>query len=246
MLRPTRMMDISELAHADKPYSIMRSENQISVIDEKFYCPIHTSSHILEVIKPKRHLSHLSSITKQSFMKFTFSIILIGFCYTLSALGQSTLINASITLTSPAPTCSFVRNTQLTFGSVEKPGTGTASVVVNAQTGQRTSNGVTASGDASVGQMHLSGSNVANYSVSRSFPSNLSKSTDQLTFSGTWSQSTTSGSGYSTISGTSYSGTASGTSFSRYFRFGGTVSGINISDASGTYTGTITATATCS
>ncbi len=191
---------------------------------------------------------HIHHNRINTLMRYTLLFILFNFWSVFPTVGQSLSVSASITLTSPAPTCSFTRDSHLSFGSVEKPSSGTGSVAVNAQTGARTISGVSGGGGTTIGQLRLTGSNVANYSVSRSFPSDLTQSTDALTFSGTWSQSTSPTSGYSSISGTSYSGTASGagTSFSRYFRFGGTVSGIDLSDQNGTYTGTITATGTCS
>ena len=160
-------------------------------------------------------------------------------------LGQDT-VPVSITLSAPSPSCSFSRDASLSFGTVEKPGTGSGSVAINAQNGARSS-ALTVSGSRSVGQARLTGRNVATYTVSRTFPSTLTKGAGSLSFSGTWAQSSSSNSSYSLISGTSYSGTASGagSSFTRYFRFGGTVSGIDLNDGDGTYTGTITASVSC-
>ena len=161
-------------------------------------------------------------------------------------LGQSTTVPASITLSAPSASCTLTQGASLSFGTVEKPGTGSGSVAINAQTGSRSST-LTISGSKSVGQARLTGQNVASYTVTSTFPTTLTKSSDNLSYRGTWAQSSSSNSGYSSISGTSYSGTASGagTSFTRHFRFGGTVSGIDLNDANGTYTGTITASATC-
>jgi len=221
---------------------------QSILLHDRNRCRVFYHDMVLQVeqigcLSKKFHSTDLFQITQ---MRHTLALILLGFGYVLPTVGQSVSVNASITLTSPKPTCSFTRDSHLSFGSVEKPGGGTGSVIINAQTGTRTVSGVSESGSIAVGQLRLTGSNVANYSVSRSFPSTLTKSTDQLTFSGAWSQSSSAGSGYSSISGASYSGAAGGSSFTRYFRFGGTVSGIDSSDPSGTYTGTITATATCS
>ena len=187
----------------------------------------------------------LSSLTQISMRVTLIFIFLSVLC--LPVQSQSASITASISLSAPAPSCSFSRQSQLNYGTLEKPASGSASVVINAQTGARTSTGSSAGGPSSVGHASLAGSNVANYTVLRSFPSNLTNSSDQLTFSGAWSQSSSSGSGYTAISGASYSGSAggAGTSFTHHFRFGGTVSGIDINDANGTYTGTISATGTC-
>ena len=178
-------------------------------------------------------------------MKSPITLLLLALWWAIPMLGQVT-VRTSITLSAPSPTCSLSRDAELSFGTVEKPGTGSGSVVINAQTGVRSTT-LTISGSGSVGQASLRGSHVATYTVSRTFPSALKKGNDDLGFSGTWAQSTSSNSGYSSISGTSYSGTASGagTSFTRYFRFGGTVSGIDLSDGNGTYTGSITASASC-
>ena len=178
-------------------------------------------------------------------MKFPITLFLLALWWAIPMLGQVT-VPVSITLSAPSPTCTFSGNVSLIFGTVEKPGTGSGSVVINAQTGVRSTT-LTVSGSKSVGQVRLSGDHVATYTVSRTFPSALKKGTDDLGFSGTWAQSTSANSGYSSISGTSYSGTAggAGTDFTRFFRFGGTVSGIDLSDGDGTYTGTITASASC-
>ena len=178
-------------------------------------------------------------------MKSPITLFLLALWWAIPLFGQVS-VPASITLSTPSPSCSFSRDASLSFGTVEKPGTGNGSVAINAQTGARSS-ALTVSGSKSVGQARLTGTNVATYTVSRTFPSTLTKSAASLSFSGTWAQSSSSNSSYSLISGSSYSGTASGagSSFTRYFRFGGTVSGIDLNDGDGTYTGTITASVSC-
>ena len=160
---------------------------------------------------------------------------------------QSTSVTAAITLVTPAPSCAFSVTSDLDFGIAEKPSLGTASVTISATSGTRSANGAAVSGTSSVGQVRLAGSNVATYSVSSSFPSTLSSSSDNLSFSGSWAQSSSSSSGYSSVSGGSYSGTSGGvgSTFTRYFRFGGQVSGISLNDASESYSGTISTSATC-
>lgn len=173
--------------------------------------------------------------------------IAFGPLHTMTALAQSRTVTAEITLVSPSPSCSFSSGSDLDYGSAEKPGTGSGSVSISATTGTRSASGTTVSGSSSVGQVRLAGSNVSSYTVSRSFPSSLTFGSHSLSFSGNWAQSSNSSSGYSSISGGSYSGNAggAGTSFSRYFRFGGRVSGISLTDGNGTYDGTISASATC-
>jgi hypothetical protein len=178
-------------------------------------------------------------------MKSPITLFLLALWWAIPMLGQVT-VPVSITLSAPSPSCSLSRDAALSFGTVEKPGTGSGSVAINAQTGARSST-LTVSGSKSVGQARLTGTNVNSYTVSRTFPSTLTKGNDDLSYSGTWAQSSSSNSSYSSISGSSYSGTpgGAGTSFTHYFRFGGTVSGIALSDADGTYTGTITASVSC-
>ncbi len=156
-------------------------------------------------------------------------------------------VDVDIDLVNPPPTCSFTLQSHLAYGTAEKPGSGSASVTINAVNGSRSASGTTASGSSSVGQVRLSGSNVASYAVTRTFPSSLTRSGGSLPFSGTWAQSASQGSGYAAVSGASYNGTAggAGSSFIRYFRFGGTTSGIDLSDPNGSYTGTISTSATC-
>ena len=161
--------------------------------------------------------------------------------------GDNATVDVEISLTSPPPTCSFASQSNLDYGTAEKPTSGSGSVTISATSGARSASGTSVSGSHSVGQVRLSGSNVSSYVVSRSFPSSLTRSGGSLPFSGAWAQSASSGSGYQTIGGASYSGSGggAGSSFSRYFRFGGTASGISIGDPNGLYDATITVSASC-
>ncbi len=165
----------------------------------------------------------------------------------LPALAQSANVDVEVTLEAPGASCTFTVNSDLDFGGVEKPTTGSGSVTINARNGSRSASGAVLTGSGTVGQVRLLGQHVASYSVSRTFPSSLTQSSESLSFDGAWAQSTSANSGYSSISASSYSGTAGGlgSSFSRYFRFGGEVSGITWSDTNGDYTGSITTSATC-
>ncbi len=180
-------------------------------------------------------------------MRSIIILFVLSLWWAVPMFGQSTTVTASISLSTPSPSCTISAVSNLNYGTVEKPGTGTGSIVINAQTGARTSSTLSISGSSSVGQARLSGSNVASYSVARTFPSTLTNSSSSLTYAGTWAQSSSSSSNYTAVSGSSYSGTSggAGSTFTRFFRFGGTVSGITLSKANGTYTGTITTTATC-
>lgn len=177
-----------------------------------------------------------------------FAVLLMLSTWTVKAHAQtSTTVDVDIDLVSPPPTCSVTVLSDLAYGTAQKPTSGNASVTINAVSGSRSASGTTVSGSSSVGQVRLSGSNVASYTVTRTFPNTLTRSGGSLPFSGTWAQSTSQGSGYAGVSGSSYNGTAggAGSSFTRYFRFGGTTSGIDLSDPNGTYTGSISASATC-
>ena len=89
--------------------------------------------------------------------------------WTAPMFGQST-VTASISLSSPSPSCTISTISNLNYGTVEKPASGSGSIIINAQTGARTSTTVAISGVSNVGQARLTGSNVANYSVSGTFP----------------------------------------------------------------------------
>ncbi len=181
-------------------------------------------------------------------LRITLFVILLAAPLAVPVRAQSTSVDVDITLVGPAPTCSFTLQSSLDFGTAEKPTSGTGSVTISATSATRTVSGTSASGSSDVGQVRLDGSNVSSYSVSRTFPGTLTRSGGSLGFSGSWAHSTTSGSGYLSVSSSSYSGTAggAGSTFRRYFRFGGTVSGIGLSDPDGSYSGTISTSATCS
>ena len=180
-------------------------------------------------------------------MRSIITLFVLSLWWTVPMFGQSTTVTASISLSTPSPSCTISGVSNLNYGTVEKPGSGTGSIVIDAQTGARTSSTLSVSGSSSVGQARLSGSNVASYSVARTFPSTLTNSSSSLTYAGTWAQSSNSSSNYSAVSGTSYSGTSGGpgATFTHFFRFGGTVGDITLSKANGTYTGTISLAATC-
>ncbi len=160
----------------------------------------------------------------------------------------SETVGVDISLTSPPPSCGFTLESDLVYGTAEKPATGSGSVTISATTGARSSSGTTTTGSSSVGQVRLSGSNVSTYSVTRTFPGTLTRlGGGSLSYSGAWAQSASQTSGYATVGGASYNGSAggAGSSFTRYFRYGGTASGIDLSDQDGSYTGTISVNATC-
>ena len=177
---------------------------------------------------------------------FTLSTLalLLGAC---PLLAQSTTVDVEVTLATPGASCAFTVSNDLEFGTVQKPTTGTGTVTIAATTGVRTSNGAVVSGTSTVGQVRLVGSHTADYTVSRTFPTSLDNGSESLTFTGSWAESTSATSGYTAITTSSYTGTAggAGTSFSRYFRFGGSVGDIAWSNSDGDYTGSITTSASC-
>jgi len=163
------------------------------------------------------------------------------------ALAQSTTVDAEVTLVAPGASCTFTLSSDLDFGAAERPATESGSVTINAVTGTRTSSGTVVSGTSTVGQVRLVGQHVSNYTVSRTFPSSLTRSTESLTFEGAWAQSANANNSYVAINTSTYSGTSSGagSNFTRYFRFGGKVSGITWGDSDGDYTGSISTSASC-
>ncbi len=165
----------------------------------------------------------------------------------LPALAQSAAVDVDVTLYTPGASCTITLTNDLDFGAAEKPATGSGSITINAQTGSRSSSGIVVSGTSTVGQVRLVGQHTSSYTMSRSFPTKLTKGTSSLDFTGAWSESSSANSGYSSISTSSYSGTAggAGTSFTHHFRFGGQVSGITWSDGDGGYAGSIATSASC-
>ncbi len=189
----------------------------------------------------------IRSTTPRS-IAFVLALLMGLFCLP-AAHAQSATVDVDINLINPPPTCNFTVQGDLNFGTAQKPTTGNGSVTISQTNGNRTSSNTTVSGSSSVGQVRLAGSNVSSYTVTRTFPSSLTRSGGgSLTFSGTWAQSTSQSSGYSNISGSSYNGTAGGvgSSFTRYFRYGGTAGGISINDQNGNYDNSISVSGSCS
>ena len=180
-------------------------------------------------------------------MKYLFSSFFL-LLTTFPALGQSSTVDAEVTLISPSAACTFTLTSDLDFGNAVRPASGNGTVTISATTGARSGSGVVTTGSSSVGQVRLVGQHVSSYTVSRTFPSTLDLNSKTLTFSGTWAQSANANSSYSSISGSSYAGTAggSGTTFTRHFRFGGSVGGISWGDTDGDYEGEISTSASCS
>ena len=176
------------------------------------------------------------------------------------SLAQSASIDATIAFQSPSPSCSISGADDLSFGTLEQPVTGSVSVTVNAESGAVTTTptGYKVTG-ASVGDFQLSGSHVSSYTIRMStqgLPTALvSESRRQVTLSPisavtrrsddgtTWSSTSS-----PRASGQFDSGTAGGhfSTFTRYFRIGGTISGIALSTPHAKYSATITLSLSCS
>lgn len=174
------------------------------------------------------------------------------------SLAQSASIDATIAFQSPSPSCSISGADDLSFGTLEQPVTGSVSVTVNAESGAVTTTptGYKVTG-ASVGDFQLSGSHVSSYSIrmsSQGLPTALVSETEtsnRIPYSAvtrrsddgtTWSSTSNRGPGQFDV------GTAGGhfSTFTRYFRIGGTISGIALSTPHAKYSATITLSLSCS
>lgn len=143
---------------------------------------------------------------------------------------------ARITFTHPSGECTLSGDAHLTFNTVTK-----------------TYFDIDLSRSARIrrwGRAHIEGKHISSWTVSVTFPSTLDRGSDSYDFDGNWRQSDTNlHSGSTPVSGSSHSDTAGGlaSEFEHYFWFGGTVSGSVTRDSpTGTYSGTITFTASCS
>ncbi len=167
------------------------------------------------------------------------------------SFAQSGSISADIEIQNAPAACAFnTTGGDLDFGGIYKPtDAGTNNAVMNAVNGtlalQGGGNGSTF-GTSQVGAFSLAGSNTSTFTVDITFPATLTSGSNNLSYGGTWAQSTTAASGYALVSGATYNGTGSGSGpFTHYFRVGGTVSGVASSTPNGTYTGTVGISGSC-
>ena len=181
------------------------------------------------------------------FMIIQSGIILASLCCvtkTVCGQGLTASLTGSIELREAA-SCTLTAGDDLSFGTVSLPQSGTGTITIDPVTEAVTVTTVTAPSKPSVGTATLTPSNVNNATVTVTSPPNeFSHSTesDVVGYELAWAQSTKPGADYSTITSTSY--TAANPE-ELYFRIGGEASGIDHTDATGTYTATINLTATC-
>lgn len=172
---------------------------------------------------------------------------------------QSSSIAATIAFSDPSPSCGIYGEDDLSFGTnLRVPASGTVSVTVNPQNGQVTTvpsgHGVIG---ASLGDFYISGSHVSSYSISmdtQRFRTTLTSTANPAhTIPITWAtRRSTDGTTWVSTSyvgrGVFDSGSGGGlfSSISRYYRIGGTISGIRLTTPRATYRATLTLSLTCS
>ena len=184
----------------------------------------------------------------------TVILVLMGFSTALAAWGfqssGSETVDVEITLAAPSPSCSITLTNDLSYGNVV-PGSSSGSVTISSTTGDRTHEDVDeVSGSATVGQVEVAGNHGTQYVVEPVFPTALEESGgDTLTYSYKWASSDAASSGYvefTTETSDTNTGTGTGHSFTKHYRFGGTVSGIETTLPTGAYDGEITVAVSCS
>ncbi len=186
------------------------------------------------------------------------------FAWDAKSQSESATMDANVTITRPAASCSVSSGTDLSFGTLQISSTsGGAGVVPTAASDSdaaryTTTGGVTQTGSPSWGTATVTANNTSTASaVELTYPSALRRDgcsgttgSDGLDctipFSGGatgWSatQSTTS----YTAGGLSIPASNVGTSTTRYYRVGGSISGIGLTKAVATYEGEITIAVTC-
>ena len=170
---------------------------------------------------------------------------------------QSSTITATIAFDDPSPSCGIYGEDDLSFGTIQVPGSGPLSVTINAESGLVTTvpPGHSVTG-ASVGDFYISGSHVSSYSIqldTQSLPTVLtseSNSGDTIPFAGATRRSTD-GTTWTSASSTgpfvfdTGSGGGLFSNITRYYRIGGTISGISLNTSRATYSSTITLSLTC-
>lgn len=185
------------------------------------------------------------------------------FCLLLvsaEASAQSTTIDATVTITRPSAGCTVTAGDDLSFGTLQVSST-TGGAVINptntASTAASVTGGVTQTGTPGWGTATVVVSNTTTATtVALTFPTELRRASCTgasdsdgdcaITFS-----SGTSGFGSSETASTFTSGGLSipasnvGTSTTRYFRLGGTLSGVDLDVPAFTYEADVSVTVTC-
>lgn len=178
------------------------------------------------------------------------------------ALAQSTeteTLTASVTIEAAQPSCN-ISTGNMDFGGLTRPSSGSASATLNptatTDDGIFTYNGPASSGTPSLGTATVTATNVDQFSTSVAVTSTPATSLNQdasctgtcsIPYSLAWAGSDDSTGPFTTQTGTdSQTGLGGeGSNTTRYYRLGGTLSGIQSTNETGTYTATLTVTVTC-
>jgi len=198
-----------------------------------------------------------------SFSVYAFMIL----CITISSSQAQTTASGSVTgnisFRNPSPSCTIRSGADLSFGTLEKPITGTLSVTVDADDGRiiTTPTGHSVQGHT-IGSFSVSGSHVDSYTITHSpapFPATLvseTKSSDtislftvaRVSFDGGTTWSSPSRRCFAVCPERLHQGNGGGvfSSFSQDYQIGGTISGIQLSTPEATYSTSITFSISCS
>jgi len=199
-----------------------------------------------------------------SFSVYAFMIL----CITISSSQAQTTASGSVTgnisFRNPSPSCTIRSGADLSFGTLEKPITGTLSVTVDADDGRITTNptGHSVQGHT-VGSFSVSGAHVNSYTITHSpgpLPAILvseTKSSDTISLSTVARVSYDGGTTWTSPSTRCFGSpclerldTGSGggvfSSFSQDYQIGGTITGIQLSTPEATYSTSITFSISCS
>ena len=185
-----------------------------------------------------------------------FAALLLGICFlSIGVAHAQTTITASVTVTRPAASCAVSGTSDLTFGAYTLGGsTGSATITPTSTAGSRFSGSPSSSwgGSESWGTFALAVSNTSTAtSVAISYPSNIqtsgcSSASCRIPFgSGTVAFGTSASASTFSSGGTSIPASGLGSTTNRYYRIGGSLSGITSSKNTGTYEGDVTITVTC-
>ena len=185
-----------------------------------------------------------------------YASLLIGLALlSMGSVHAQTDITASVTITRPAASCAVSGTQDLTFGTFTLgSSTGSATSTPTATAANRFSGSPSASwgGSEQWGTFAVAVSNTSTAtSISISYPSNIetsgcSDANCRIAFSsgavanGATSTAPTFASGAPNLAGTGLGNTTN-----RYYRLGGSLSGITTAKTTGTYEGDITVTVTC-
>lgn len=181
---------------------------------------------------------------------------LLGICFLTIGLAYSqTTISASVTITRPAASCAVSGTQDLTFGTYTLgSSTGSATITPTNTSGSRFSGSPSANwgGSNQWGTFALAVSNTSTAtSIAISYPSNIATSgcgnaNCRITFgSGTVANGTSASASTFTSGSPNIPASGLGSTTNRYYRIGGSLSGISSSKTTGTYEGNISVTITC-